>query len=60
MTGLAGIFEWEVQFVSRPGTSDNVPNMSTAFGEELGLKLEAEIAPHEVLVIDRVEMPTPN
>jgi uncharacterized protein (TIGR03435 family) len=32
----------------------------TALGEQLGLKLEAQTGPVEVLVIDHVERQTPN
>jgi uncharacterized protein (TIGR03435 family) len=65
MTGLAGNFEWDVKFV-RSSLGDgvtrgpNVPEMFTAFREQLGLTLEPRIAPHDVLVIQRVEMPTPD
>ena len=65
MTGLAGNFEWDVKFV-RSSLGDgvtrdpNVPEMFTAFREQLGLTLEPRIGPSEVLVIDRVEMPTPD
>lgn len=63
MTGLAGNFEWDVKFVRSSlgngvARGPNVPEMFTAFREQLGLELEPRIAPHDVLVIDRVEMPT--
>ena len=65
LTGLAGNFEWELKFTSiSVGRSvkpdSNVPDMFTAFREQLGLTLEPQIAPYEVLVIDRVQMPTPD
>jgi uncharacterized protein (TIGR03435 family) len=65
MTGLSGNFEWEVKFVpaslSRAVTpSSKFPEMITAFREQLGLTLEPQIGPSEVLVIERVEMPTPD
>jgi uncharacterized protein (TIGR03435 family) len=63
MTGLSGNFEWDVKFVSTslgraPGSS--VPEVFTAFREQLGLTLEAQTAAQDVLVIDQVEMPTPD
>jgi uncharacterized protein (TIGR03435 family) len=46
---------------SPPGTSDNPPpNLFTAIQEQLGLKLDAMKAPADVMVIDKVEKPSPN
>jgi len=42
-----------------PADSD-APSLFTALEEQLGLKLEAQTGPVEVLVIDHVEQPTPN
>ena len=42
-----------------PTPADAV-SIFTALEEQLGLKLEPQIAPAEVLVIDHVERPTPN
>src|SRR5688572_9598959 len=42
-----------------PAPADAV-SIFTALEEQLGLKLEAQTAPAEVLVIDHVERPTPN
>jgi uncharacterized protein (TIGR03435 family) len=34
--------------------------MPTALREQLGVKLESEMAPYDVVVIDSVERPMPN
>ncbi len=46
-----------------PPTVDNPnapPGLFTAIQEQLGLKLEAQKTPSEVLVIDHVERPSEN
>ncbi len=69
-TGLTGNFDFdlvwtpdETQFggkgASMPG-DPNAPNIFTAMQEQLGLKLEAQKALVDVLVIDSVEKPTEN
>jgi uncharacterized protein (TIGR03435 family) len=62
-TGLA----WRYDFVLRytvdemRATDPNAPpGLFTAIQEQLGLKLEAEKAPAQVLVIDKVEQPSAN
>lgn len=40
--------------------ADALPDLFTAFQEQLGLKLAATKAPAEVLVIDRVSKPSEN
>jgi len=59
-TGIAGIFDFQLQWVNQPtGNADDV-SFFTAVQEQLGLKLEPGNAPVEVLVIDRAERPDPN
>jgi uncharacterized protein (TIGR03435 family) len=60
-TGLAGDYEWELAFALGVGTREDAENiMREAFEDQLGLKLERRTAPYEVVVIDNVQMPTPN
>jgi uncharacterized protein (TIGR03435 family) len=60
-TGLSGLFDWELKWTPEPDLAGfDGPALSTAFQEQLGLKLEAARGPVEVLVIDSAERPTPN
>jgi uncharacterized protein (TIGR03435 family) len=75
-TGLAGNYEFELTFTPdgpqpgpggpptgaapAPPIDPNAPSIYTALQEQLGLRLEGSRAPVSVLVIDRVEPPTPD
>ena len=73
-TGLEGHFDIDLTFTPErlpqgmpppgapplPSIDPNGPSLFTAVQEQLGLKLETERAPVEVLVIDHVERPTPD
>jgi len=60
-TGLSGLFDWELKWTPEPDLAGfDGPALSTAFEQQLGLKLEAGRGPVEVLVIDSAERPTPN
>jgi uncharacterized protein (TIGR03435 family) len=66
-TGLSGNVEWVLTFAWRPNAPALEPNapadapeIFTALQEQLGLKLQARQAPVEVLVVDSVELPTPD
>jgi uncharacterized protein (TIGR03435 family) len=70
-TGLAGYFDAEFSFIAElpiPPPPPGVPappfepfvSVFTVLPEQLGLKLESRRGPVDVLVIDRVEPPTPD
>lgn len=65
-TNLPGVYDFEVSFVgdqalqAAGGTSVDGVSLATALREQLGLKLERQRAPVEVLVIESVERPTPD
>ena len=66
-TSLSGNVEWVLTFAwgpnapaTEPNTPADVPEIFTALQEQLGLKLQARQAPVEVLVVDSVELPTPD
>ncbi len=62
-TGLEGLWDFNVAFMPPlPDGTDSpiAPPIRTALQDQLGLKLEAERAPVEVLVVDQVEMPSEN
>lgn len=57
-TGLDGLFEWSLAW----GGQKDGPTilMKDALQEQLGLKIERRTAPRDLLVIESVDMPTPN
>jgi len=61
-TGLSGTFDftldWLPEFNAPPDASG--PNFREALKEQLGLKLESQQGPVDILVIDRVEHPSAN
>ena len=66
-TGLSGNVKWILTFAwdpnapaGGPGAPADVPEIFTALQDQLGLKLETRQAPVEVLVVDHVELPTPD
>jgi uncharacterized protein (TIGR03435 family) len=63
-TGLEGEFDFKVQFADdsppKPGAEPaeappdpSLPSLASALQEQLGLKLETQKAPVEVIVVDR-------
>lgn len=59
-TGLTGSFEWVLAFSRIDSVDSLVPSIHTAIQEQLGLRLERRTSSVEMLVIDSVEMPTPD
>jgi uncharacterized protein (TIGR03435 family) len=62
-TGLAGAWDFELAFSSSDlaaAAQTDTPSLFTALQEQLGLRLEATRAPTEILVVDRLERPTPD
>jgi uncharacterized protein (TIGR03435 family) len=71
-TNLPGTYDIEMDFLPDPGLlglpipnatalqQSDVPPLTTAVQDQLGLKLESERAPVDVILIDRVEPPTAN
>ena len=67
LTGDAGRYDFALRW-SPPQTqaerdnaaSDAGPSLFTAIQEQLGLRLESRRAPVRVLIVDRLERPTPN
>jgi uncharacterized protein (TIGR03435 family) len=62
-TGLTGAYELTLRYAGQAvnGTerpSEELPSIFTAVQEQLGLKLEADRAPLQLVVIDRIERPT--
>ena len=72
-TGLKGRYDFQMAFApegrgfgpgpgpgpaEQPPVDPNTPSLFTALQEQLGLKLESERGPVDVVVIDRVEQPT--
>ena len=55
-TGLTGNFMWDVLYLRQEPPDD----IFRAFEEQLGLTLERQIGPWEVIVIDDAQLPTPN
>jgi len=62
-TGLAGAWDFELTFAPADVAASadvDTPSLFTALQEQLGLKLDATRGPAEVLIVDRIEQPTPD
>jgi uncharacterized protein (TIGR03435 family) len=56
-TGLSGRFDFTLQWTPEESTA---PRFLAALEEQLGLKLDSQLAPEPVLVIDKIERPIEN
>ena len=56
-TGLSGSYDLELEFTPDQSPDTTGPSLFTAMQEQLGLKLDSQRAPVDVLVIDRLERP---
>jgi uncharacterized protein (TIGR03435 family) len=56
-TGLSGTYDFNLRWSPDAAIADDVPALSTALQEQLGLKLERRRTSAEFLVIDRFERP---
>jgi uncharacterized protein (TIGR03435 family) len=59
-TGLQGKYDWTLVWDPEPGVDSTEPSIFTAVQEQLGLKLDAEKGPVQMLVIDSVAQPSEN
>lgn len=59
-TGLQGDFDFTLVWDPEQSGASDHPSLFTALREQLGLKLEAQKAPAEMLVIDHAERPSEN
>jgi uncharacterized protein (TIGR03435 family) len=60
-TGITGDYEIDLKFAASETTDSSFPSVFTAVQEQIGLKLEPQKVPVEMLVIDHLEkVPTEN
>lgn len=61
-TNLADRYDLKLQWTpdDAPATDNSAPSFFTAIQEQLGLKLEPAKEPVPVLIIDHIDLPTPN
>ena len=59
-TGIAGFFDFQVNFAPDDSVNADAPSIFTALQEQLGLKLERQKGPVEVIIIDHAEKPRDN
>ena len=59
-TGLAGCYNFTLEWARDDVSDASLPSLVTALREQLGLRLESQKSPVEVLVIDNLQKPSEN
>ncbi len=59
-TGLPGVYDWVLEWSPDPAAEATLPSLFTALREQLGLRLEGQKGPMQMLVIDNAERPSEN
>jgi uncharacterized protein (TIGR03435 family) len=59
-TGLSGDYDFTLEWAPDAAADSTAPPLVTALREQLGLRLESQKAPVEVLVIDAISRPSEN
>jgi uncharacterized protein (TIGR03435 family) len=65
-TGFTAPFDLQMEFAFQPSRRESpddpagAPHISTALKQQLGLRIDSDKAPVEVIVIDSIEKPSPN
>jgi uncharacterized protein (TIGR03435 family) len=59
-TGLTDRYEINFMYANDRAETSSLPSLSTVLREKFGLLLKPQTAPVDVLVVDRVEKPSPN
>jgi uncharacterized protein (TIGR03435 family) len=59
-TGLSGTYDFELRWSNDVSPADDLRPIDVAIQEQLGLKLDRRRVITDVLVVDRMEHPTPD
>ena len=60
-TGINGTYDFDLNFAPVEGAGSSLPSIFSAIQEQLGLKLESQRVPLQMLVIDKCRrVPTEN
>lgn len=59
-TGFTGGFDVRLEFRSEDSTSSQMPSIFVVLEEQLGIKLQSQKGPEDMLVIEHAEKPTEN